>query len=83
MFRSHDTSTAAKTFDPSNGLRASESAVELTPILHIEGLFTCNEIYPVSDIRTSLILYYIIEFWYKWVCHPLGRKAEIKSVYVF
>ena len=28
-----------------------------TPILYIKGLFTFNEIYPVTDIQTSLILY--------------------------
>ena len=35
-------------------------------------MFTRNEIQPVTEIRSDIILYSRIEFWFKWVRHPFS-----------
>ena len=35
-------------------------------------MYPCNEIQPVTEIRSDIILYSRIEFWFKWVRHPFS-----------
>ena len=39
--------------------------------LRNQGVFTLNEIQPVIEIRTEIILYWRIKFWCIWVRHPI------------
>ena len=43
-----------------------------------KGVFTRNEFQPVTEIRTDVILYRRIVFWYKWVRHQFSLINRLK-----
>ena len=45
-----------------------------------EGEFTRNEIQPVTEIGTDIILYWRIEFWCKWIHRPFSSINRLEII---